>query len=204
MKNKKIIIIAIVSVILIGVGAFFLLQSTTTSDNKDIKEDRNYQTVTQVEDATISNTELSKESFEKEASEVGFEETTCENNGCIAKHTGYTNTEYEDVITLSTDENNGKTFSTMMYFHKSDFTEDNIYSQLNAVAKNYFGTEITKSQIKEVMTGLDNSTDDYYQKTYIVGTYTIEINMQNVVNTDFKLVKYLVLDTTLYNQYHGQ
>ena len=208
MKNKKLIIIVVIvlAVILVGVGTFFLLQSlnANTGDKEEIKETRNYQTVTEVADASITSKEPTTESFEQEVKEIGFDKVNCENDNCFATNQGYSNTEYEDIVSFAKDENNGKTISTMLYFLKEDFTIDNIYSNLNAITKNYFGTETTKSQIEEVKKGLENSSDDYYQQTYLVGNYTIEINMQNVVDTDFKLVKYLALDTSLYNQYHNQ
>ena len=210
MKNNKIllIIIIIVAFLLIGTGGFLLLQTNENESDKnkteEVKETRNYQTITTVEESTITSSTPTEESFGKEVQEVGFEKTTCENNSCTATNQGYSNTEYEDAVALANDENNDKTFSTILYFHKNDFTVDNVYSKLNAVTNNFFGTKTTKEQIEEIMNGLNSSTDDYYQITYIVGNYTIEINMQNVVGTDFKLVKYLVLSTNLYNQYHGQ
>ena len=208
MKNKKIIILILIALVIIitGIVVFFVLPPEKQEQKKSQKEIREYQTITQnapTEDKTFTNKEPIKTDFEDNAKEIGFEKSSCEEEGCIATNDGYSNFEHQDSISYGKDEKNNKTFSTSLYFHKNDFTIDNIYSNINAVVKNFYNEEITKKQIDEVKTGLENSTEDYYQKTYISGQYTIEINMQNVVGTEFKLVKYQILNTELYNLYHN-
>ena len=209
MKNKKIIIIIIIAlaIILVGVGLVFLLPNSNGKEKtKEVKEIRDYQTVEEhapTGENTFTTTEPTKEDFGKDSKEVGFDKVECNETGCIATNDGYSNFEHKDSMDYGKDEKGDKTFNTSLYFHKNDFTVDNIHKQLNAVIRNYFSEEITKEQIKEVKQGLESSSDDYYQKTYISGQYTIELNMQNVVGTDFKLVKYQILNTELYNLYHN-
>lgn len=208
MKNKKVIILIIIALVIIltGIVIIFILPPDKKEQPKEQKEIRQYQTITKnapTEDKTFTTTEPTKQDFEQNAKDIGFAKPTCDEDGCIATNEGYSNFEHQDSLSYGKDEKNNKTFHTSLYFHKNDFTIDNIYNNLNTIIKNYYSEELTKQQIEEVKNGLEKSTEDYYQKTYISGQYTIELNMQNVVKTDFKLVKYQILNTELYNLYHN-
>ena len=206
--NKKLIIIITIfgGFILIGAGTFLLFSAPINNKNKEIKEVRKYKIVQKYSlkgEHTFLNKDSIEETFKKNAKDIGFKNVKCDNDNCNATNRGYSNYTNKDSMNYAKDEKGGKTFNTILYFHQSDFTVENIYKQLNAIIKNYYSEELPKNIIQDVKRKLEASFDDYYQKTYISGQYTIELNMQNIVGTDFKLVKYLILDTELYNMYHG-
>lgn len=207
--NTSITIILIFGIALIGIGIGFNFL-TLPNDEEKIEESvptekvRNYTTIKTVEENRITSQALTNEDLGNTSKEIGFDNVSCADNSCSISKLGYENSEYEDGVSISLDENNNRTVSAALYFHKDDFTIDNIYSELNAVINNYFGTEITKSQITEVKKGFDASGNKaLYIKTYISGQYTVELNMQKVEKSDFYLVKHLVLSTDLYNLYHN-
>ena len=207
--NKKLIIIILVlfvGTILIGTGTFLLFTDQINNKNKEIKEIRKYKIVQESSikgENTFTEKELNKQSFEDKAKDIGFKKVECIDNDCIATNNGYSNFKNKDSVDYRKDEKGDKSLNITLYFHKNDFTVENIYQQLNTIIKNYYSEELPKNIIQEVKRRLETSFDDYYQKTYISGQYTIELNMQNVVGTDFKLVKYQILNTELYNMYHG-
>ena len=55
----------------------------------------------------------------------------------------------EDFVSVMDDES-GQIVSIGLHFTKDDFTVENIYKQLNAVARNFIGIEIPKEKTKSL------------------------------------------------------
>lgn len=206
MKNKKIliIIIIVIALLLIIEGIIFFIPKG--SKPKEIKEDREYKTV--VENAPTTEGEMSsveqvQESFEEDAKDIGFEKAECKDGNCLATNKGYTNAEQEDVINVAKDENGDPTMVVVMHFHKNDCNADNIYTKLNAASNNYFGTKVSKDDIQKMINNMESDSDHYGSIILTSGEYTLDLSIQYVDGTDFRIVKYRVLTTKLYNEYGG-
>ncbi len=206
MKNKKIIIIigfALALVLIVG-GILFLLLSKETP--KEIKENRDYKQV--VETAPTTEGEMSsvgevQENFEKDAKDIGFEEAECEEGNCIATNKGYTNTDQEDTINITSDSYGDPTMVVILHFHKNDCNAKNIYEKLNAVSNNYFGTKVTEDQVQSILDKMESASDKFGQEILTSGEYTMDLSIQYVEESDFRIVKYRVLTTKQYNEYQG-
>lgn len=210
MKNhKKIIFIIIIAIaiILIGVGLYFLISNESkNSTQKQIKDIREYQTVVKNSPTTegqITSIDNVKDNFEQDAKNIGFEKIECKDSNCTASKKGYTNAEQEDMLNLSKDEYGDTTMVVILHFHKNDCIVNNVYSKLNSVTNNYFGSKIQKVQIENIITEMEQSEDHYGSLVYTSGEYTIDVSIQYVVDTDFRILKYRVITTKLYNEYGG-
>ena len=91
----------------------------------------------------------------------------------------------------------------ILHFHKNDCKANNVYSKLNSVTNNYFGSKIQKEQIENIITEMEQSEEHYGSLVYTSGEYTIDVSIQYVVDTDFRILKYRVITTKLYNEYGG-
>ena len=210
MKNhKKIIFIIIIAIaiILIGIGLYFLISNESkNSTQKQIKDIREYQTVVKNSPTTegqITSIDNVKDNFEQDAKNIGFEKIECKDSNCTASKKGYTNAEQEDMLNLSKDEYGDTTMVVILHFHKNDCIVNNVYSKLNSVTNNYFGSKIQKVQIENIITEMEQSEDHYGSLVYTSGEYTIDLSIQYVVDTDFRILKYRVITTKLYNEYGG-
>lgn len=208
-NNKKIIFIIIISIaiILIGIGLYFLIPNESkNSTQKQIKDIREYQTVVKNSPTTegqITSIDNVKDNFEQDAKNIGFEKIECKDSNCTASKKGYTNAEQEDMLNLSKDEYGDTTMVVILHFHKNDCIVNNVYSKLNSVTNNYFGSKIQKVQIEKIITEMEQSEDHYGSLVYTSGEYTIDVSIQYVVDTDFRILKYRVITTKLYNEYGG-
>ena len=206
MKNKKlilIIVIAIALLLIIGGIIFFIPKEKTP---KPVKENRDYKTV--VENAPTTEGEMSsvedvQETFEEDAKDIGFEKAECKDGNCLATNKGYTNAEQEDVMNVSKDQYGDPTMVVVMHFHKNDCTAYNIYTKLNAASNNYFGSKVTEGQVQSILDEMESSSDKFGQSIFTSGEYTMDLSIQYVDGTDFRIVKYRVLTTKLYNEYQG-
>ena len=208
-NNKKIIFIIIIAIaiILIGIGLYFLISNESkNSTQKQIKDIREYQTVVKNSPTTegqITSIDNVKDNFEQDAKKIGFEKTECKDSNCTASKKGYTNAEQEDMLNLSKDEYGDTTMVVILHFHKNDCKANNVYSKLNSVTNNYFGSKIQKEQIENIITEMEQSEEHYGSIVYTSGEYTIDVSIQHVVDTDFRILKYRVITTKLYNEYGG-
>lgn len=208
-NNKKIIFIIIIAIaiILIGIGLYFLIPNESkNSTQKQIKDIREYQTVVKNSPTTegqITSIDNVKDNFEQDAKNIGFEKTECKDSNCTASKKGYTNAEQEDMLNLSKDEYGDTTMVVILHFHENDCIVNNVYSKLNSVTNNYFGSKIQKEQIENIITEMEQSEEHYGSLVYTSGEYTIDVSIQYVVDTDFRILKYRVITTKLYNEYGG-
>ena len=206
MKNKKlilIIVIAIALLLIIGGIVFFIPKENKP---KEIKENRDYKTV--VENAPTTEGEMSsveevQESFEEDAKDIGFEKAECKDGNCLATNKGYTNTDEEDAINVAKDQYGDPTMVVVLNFHKNDCTAKNVYTKLNAVSNNYFGTKVTENDVQSILDEMESASDKFGQTIFTSGEYTMDLSIQYVEGTDFRVVKYRVLTTKLYNEYQG-
>lgn len=202
MKNKKILILLVlIAVALITGGIIGTIPSSTTNTPKDAipKEDREYKTIKQ--ETEIVNP-LSKEDngFANTAKEAGFKETKCETNNCVASNKGYTNYDGEDTVVYAYEEDKPSNISVVLHFHKDDYTAKNIVSNLNSVIGNYTKANLDEAFVSDTMDGLKSTSDGFYIKTKIVDNYTVELNIMPVADSDFYIVKYWLVQTSIYSQ----
>lgn len=206
MKKKNIIIIVVIAVALLLIIGGIIFVSSGEKEPKEIKENRDYKTV--VENAPTTEGEMSsveqvQESFEEDAKDIGFEKAECKDGNCLATNKGYTNADQEDVINVAKDEYGDPTMVVVMHFHKNDCTADNVYTKLNAASNNYFGTKVSKEDIQKMINDMESASDKYGSILLTSGEYTLDLSIQYVDGTDFRIVKYRVLTTKLYNEYQG-
>ena len=83
------------------------------------------------------------------------------------------------------------------------YTADNVYTKLNAASNNYFGTKVSKEDIQKMINDMESASDKYGSILLTSGEYTLDLSIQYVEGTDFRIVKYRVLTTKLYNEYQG-
>ena len=83
----------------IGVGIFYSLPKEEPV--KVYKENRNYKLVITQPANTIADPQLTKEDFGKTAKDIGFEEVTCHEKICIAKHDTYKEKTYHIIHNIT-------------------------------------------------------------------------------------------------------
>ena len=208
MKKSNWLIILILSIILIISGIGICLFSNNSTKTEKYSEVRDYKKVVEVENNKINQVEPTEKGYIELVKKVGFDNVICEesqsdlkNITCKGTKKGYTNSDLMDFIAHSYVDNKVDSFALILYFHQDDYTTKNITNKLNNVLTNFFGSNITSSQIEEIKKGLEFSDEDIYIKNYISGEYTYELNIQPVANEDFYVVKYIVMKTNLYNEY---
>ena len=196
--NKKLIIGIVIG--LIGIAAVAVIAAVALQP-KHIEE-RDYKTVVQVKEGETSDEKAYD--LKGSASDMGFEKVECTDTTiCVAKHDTYNEAGKEDFVSVMDDES-GQIVSIGLHFTKDDFTVENIYKQLNAVARNFIGIEIPQEKIEKVKNNLPTSGDDQISiDTYTYESSTIEINMLKVEKSNFYLVKLGIFPTTFYNDAMG-
>lgn len=201
MKSKKILIIIILIALALITGGIIGTIPLSTTPKEEIKEQREYKTVKQETEAMnpLSSTDGG---FSTTAKASGFETTKCEENLCVATNKGYTNSDNVDTVTYNYENNEISTISTMLYFHKNDYKVKNVVTQLNTVVGNYTKYILEESFVSDAMKSLETSKDVSI-KTKKVDNYTIELTTMPVDNSDFYMVKYWLVPTTIYSQYKG-
>ena len=55
-----------------------------------------------------------------------------------------------DQIQVEQDPEGNKMYTITLYFHKNDYTLENVHTQLNNIVPNFAGTKVTEEQIKEL------------------------------------------------------
>ena len=196
--NKKLIIGIVIG--LIGIAAVVVIAAVALQP-KHIEE-RDYKTVVQVKEGETSDEKAYD--LKGSASDMGFEKVECTDTTiCVAQHNTYNEEGKEDFVSVMDDES-GQIVSIGLHFTKDDFTVENIYKQLNAVARNFIGIEIPQEKIEKVKNNLPTSGDDQISiDTYTYESSTIEINMLKVEKSNFYLVKLGIFPTTFYNDTKG-
>lgn len=197
--NKKLIIGLVTG--LTGIAAVAIIAAVALQP-KQIEE-REYKTVVEVKPGETSDEKAYD--LKGSASDMGFEKVECTDTTiCVAKHNAYNVEGREDFVSVMDDEA-GQIVSIGIHFTKDDFTVENIYKQLNAVAGNFIGVEIPKEKIEKIKNNLPTSGDDQVSiDTIVEGLNTIEINMLKVEKTNFYLVKVGIFPTTFYNDTKGE
>ncbi len=196
--SKKLIIGIVIG--LTGIAAVAIIAAVALQP-KHIEE-REYKTVVEVKPGETSDEKAYD--LKGSASDMGFEKVECTDTIiCVAKHNAYNVEGKEDFVSVMDDEA-GQIVSIGIHFTKDDFTIDNIYKQVNAVAGNFIGIEIPKSKLEQVKNNLSTSGNDQVSiDTITEGLNTVEINMQKVEKSNFYLVKIGIFPTTIYNQMYG-
>lgn len=199
MKLQKILItiILLIAVLLIGIGIIFSLPKQ--EQEKVYKENREYKVVMNQPENTMAQPNMTKEDFGKTANEIGFEEVVCHKTLCIATHDTYKEKDYRDKIQIEEDPEGNKQFIITLYFHKKNYSLENIHTQLNNVVPNFAGTKITEEQIKELQDIYEKGKINQASKNYTVGLYTMELLIKKVEDTDFYEVRFKFVSTSLYN-----
>ncbi len=199
MKIQKILItiIIFIATVLIGVGIFYSLPKEEPV--KVYKENRNYKLVITQPTNTIADPKLTKEDFGKTAKDIGFENVVCHEKICIAKHDTYKEESYMDQIQVEQDPEGNKMYTITLYFHKNDYTLENVHTQLNNIVPNFAGTKVTEEQIKELQEIYKKGKIDQAAKIYPVGPYTMELIIKKEQETDFYQVRFKYVSTSLYN-----
>ena len=199
MKIQKILItiIIVIATLLIGVGIFYSLPKE--EPEKVYKENRNYKVVNQQPQNTIADPQLTKEDFGKTANDIGFEDVVCHKTLCIAKHDTYKEENYKDIVQVEQDPEGNKMYIITLYFHKNDYTLENIHTQLNNIVPNFAGTKVTEEQLKELQEIYKEGKIDQAAKLYPVGPYTMELIIKKERETDFYQVRFRYVSTSLYN-----
>ena len=199
MKLQKILItiIIFIATILIGVGIFYSLPKEEPV--KVYKENRNYKLVITQPTNTIADPQLTKEDFGKTAKDIGFENVVCHEKMCIAKHDTYKEKSYMDQIQVEQDPEGNKMYTITLYFHKNDYTLENVHTQLNNIVPNFAGTKVTEEQIKELQEIYKTGKIEQAAKVYAVGPYTMELIIKKEQETDFYQVRFKYVSTSLYN-----
>lgn len=199
MKIQKILItiIIFIATILISVGIFYSLPKEEPV--KVYKENRNYKLVITQPTNTIADPQLTKEDFGKTAKDIGFENVVCHEKMCIAKHDTYKEKSYMDQIQVEQDPEGNKMYTITLYFHKNDYTLENVHTQLNNIVPNFAGTKVTEEQIKELQEIYKTGKIEQAAKVYAVGPYTMELIIKKEQETDFYQVRFKYVSTSLYN-----
>ncbi len=140
--------------------------------------------------------------FSTTAKASGVETAKCEKNLCVATNNGYTNSDNADTVTYNYENDEISTISTMLYFHKNDYKVKKVVTQLNTIVGNYTKYLLEESFVSDTMKSLKKS-NDVSIKTKIVDNYTIELTTMPVDNSDFYMIKYWLVPTTIYSQYKG-
>lgn len=203
MKNNKVIIILIIfAILLIGVGGIFLIVPPVQTKEQKVIETRNYQiklSNAPKSEGVITPKVEAEKTFEKDLKSIGFKEGQCTVNNCYAKNKPYKDYDYEDVIDITKDETGNPMLLTVTYFHKKDLTTEKVSTTLNNITGNYFGTKTTKEHIEKAIESMKKSKDSLGITTFTSGIYTISISIQNIPDTDFKMLKYRALTTDYFN-----
>ena len=196
--SKKLIIGIVIG--LTGIAAVAIIAAVALQP-KHIEE-REYKTVVEVKPGETSDEKAYD--LKGSASDMGFEKVECtETTICVAKHDTYKEEGLEDYVSVMDDEE-GTMVAIGLHFTKDDFTIDNIYKQVNAVAGNFIGIEIPKSKLEQVKNNLSTSGNDQVSiDTITEGLNTVEISMQKVEKSNFYLVKIGIFPTTIYNKMYG-
>lgn len=212
MKKVSIIFI-VIAVLLVTLGVGYLLfnddlEKEKKSTNKTVEEDRDYKTIEQVEQDSLSVTS-NPNNFSDLITKVGFQNPKCavteidpSSETCTAFHNGYTNLDYQDAVAATYKSSMLNQFSMVLYFTEEDFELDNVINKSNLVLKNFFGTDVNKINVSAVMESLKKQMADdepVATKDFKVGNYTEQINMQYVKGKKIYVLRYYII---LSSEYH--
>lgn len=199
MKIQKLLItiIMIMALLLIGVGIAFSLPKQ--EKEKVYKENREYKLIITQPEKTLADHELTKEDFGKIANDIGFEDVVCHQTLCVATHDTYKEKDYKDKIQLEQDPEGNKMYIITLYFHKNDYSLENMHNQLNNIVPNFAGVKITEEQLNELQEIYKQGKINQASKTYQIGPYTMELLIKKVEDKDFYEVRFKFVSTSLFN-----
>lgn len=186
MKKIGIIIFVIGVFLIVGGGVYIFFSEDTDSSPTPlvVKENRKYKTVlTDISDGGLSQS-VSVDDFSSVVKNIGFKNAKCDNGDvslCTATNKGYSNSDLEDSITLTYENNVVASLDMILYFYEKDFSVEKSTNISNTIMRNFFGYSITDTQIEELQSNLFNSEDKSYPvsvSTYEFNNYSIQLTLQ--------------------------
>ncbi len=204
-KTVKIVLIVIllVGIVLIGSGIIF---GTTSRKSGNDQKNVDYKKVNDPQPNQF--TEVSLEKFDKVSKEIGFDEAGCimadgseDTFQCDATKKSYNNSDNLDQVTITYKDQKIVSSTISIYYSEKDYKIDEVSKKFIDLSKNYFGTDLTQSNLKSLDTELQeylkSGKDTIASTERTINNYYSQISIQKVEDEDFYIVRLFVVDSSL-------